>query len=82
MSCSRQNNINFFTKIHIYILAKKNKKYGFSQKELAELVNVTEVSMSRYISGADFFMECVMLLEAKIEKLKEVMSMIFETKSV
>lgn len=56
MSCSRQNNINFFTKIHIYILAKKNKKYGFSQKELAELVNVTEVSMSRYISGVDFFM--------------------------
>lgn len=37
--------------------------------------------MSRYISGADFFMECAMLLEANIEKLKEVMPMICETKS-
>lgn len=30
---------------------------------------------------ADFFMECAMLLEANIEKLKEVMPMICETKS-
>lgn len=35
-------------------MARKNKKREFSQKELAELVNVTEVSMSRYISGDRF----------------------------